>query len=240
MSANSRAYVAEAMGTFTLCFIGGGAICLNATQPDGGSGLLGVAVAHGLALSLAVSAAMGVSGGHINPAVTLAILATGRTTVKKAVLYIISQLIGGGIGGLALLAVFGRLITTDTALLSECALGTPTFNTGTIGAGGTVFVELILTFFLLFAVFGTAVDPRAPKVGGFGIGLTLTALILVGGPLTGAALNPARTFGTGIVAALSGHHDAFWSQQWVYWIGPLLGGLVSGIIYDRLIMEKKV
>ena len=105
--------------------------------------------------------------------------------------------------------------------------------------GKAILVEAALTFLLLFAVFGTAVDPRAPKIGGFGIGLTVGVDILLGGPITGAAMNPARTFGTGIVAFLSGNLPTFWSQHVVYWAGPVIGAVTAALIYDRFIMEKK-
>jgi glycerol uptake facilitator-like aquaporin len=90
----------------------------------------------------------------------------------------------------------------------------------------------------VFAVFGTAVDPRAPKIGGFGIGLTIAADILMGGPLTGAAMNPSRTFGPGIVAFFSGNLPVFWSQHLAYWIGPVLGGCLAGVMYDKLILDR--
>jgi glycerol uptake facilitator-like aquaporin len=93
-------------------------------------------------------------------------------------------------------------------------------------------LEAIGTFFLVFVVFGTAVDPRAPKVGGFAIGLTLTAAILSIGPLTGASLNPARSFGPAIVSQM-------FQGQAAYWIGPLLGGIVAALLYDRLFMPRE-
>jgi glycerol uptake facilitator-like aquaporin len=107
-----------------------------------------------------------------------------------------------------------------------------------MGMGMAIMIEASLTFLLLFSIFGTAVDPRAPKIGGFGIGLTICADILLGGPLTGAAMNPSRTFGPGIVAALSGNLPVFWGQQLVYWVGPILGAVVAALIYDNLIMDK--
>ncbi len=96
-------------------------------------------------------------------------------------------------------------------------------------------IEIILTFLFVFAIVGTAVDPRAPKIGGFGIGLAVCADILMGGPLTGAAMNPARTFGT----LLGGFGDTsdLWSQHWIYWLGPVIGAVLAGVIYDKFIME---
>ncbi len=240
MASPVKACVAEAIGTFALCFIGGGAICMTTLQGSAGAGLLGVAIAHGLILSVAVSATMNVSGGHLNPAVTVVMLVTKRIGGADGVKYIVSQLVGGTIAGALLLAVFGGLLVdggTEKVVLAA-GLGTPAFNPEMISAPKAVLVEILLTFLLVFAIFGTAVDPRAPKIGGFGIGLTIAADILMGGPLTGAAMNPARTFGTGIVAALSGNLDVFWAQQWVYWVGPIAGAILAGVLYDKFVMAR--
>ncbi len=231
--------VAEAIGTFALCFVGGGAICIATMQGAGYEGLLGVAMAHGLVLSVAVSATMNISGAHLNPAVTIAMLATKRIDGGGAVRYILAQLIGGTIAGALLLAMFQGLTTTGgDEVVRAAGLGTPSFL-APITAGRAILIEAALTFLLVFAIFGTAVDPRAPKIGGFGIGLAVAADILIGGPLTGAAMNPARTFGTGIVAAMSGNLDVFWKQHYVYWIGPIVGALLAAFTYDKLIMEKR-
>ncbi|MCK6457866.1 MAG: aquaporin [Phycisphaerae bacterium] len=239
MSRTASALLGEAIGTFALCFIGGGAICLSAWKPDAGIGLAGIALAHGLILSIAVSAMMNVSGGHINPAVTIAMLATGRISLVGAIRYIIAQLLGGTVAGLALVAIYKGMALPNLDFLAACGLGTPSYDPKTVSVSVAILAEAIMTFLLLYAVFATAVDPRAPKIGGFGIGLTVAADILVGGPITGASMNPARTFGTGIVAAMTGRLDVFWSQQPVYWIGPIVGGLLAGVLYDRLIIEKR-
>ncbi len=238
MASPVKACVAEAIGTFALCFIGGGAICMTTLQGSAGAGLLGVAMAHGLILSIAVSATMNVSGGHLNPAVTVVMLVTKRIGGADGVKYIVSQLVGGTIAGLLLLAVFDGLdVDGSTEKVVDAAkLGTPAFSF--ISARVAVLVEILLTFLLVFAIFGTAVDPRAPKIGGFGIGLTIAADILMGGPLTGAAMNPARTFGTGIVAYLSGNFDEFWVQHWVYWVGPIAGAILAGVLYDKFVMAR--
>lgn len=231
---------AEAIGTFTLCFIGAGAICMTTMMGAAGPGLLGVAIAHGIALSIAVSATMNVSGGHVNPAVTVAMLVTGRISLSDAIQYIIFQCVGATIAGALVLAIFKGMVTPDgTSVVAAAGLGTPAYDATNVGMGLAILIEAALTFLLLFAVFGTAADPRAPKIGGFGIGLTICADILVGGPLTGAAMNPARTFGPGLVAALSGNLPNFWGQHVVYWVGPILGAVVAGLIYDNLVMEKK-
>lgn len=234
--------VAEAIGTFALCFIGAGAICMATREDAGYAGLLGVAMAHGLILAIAVSATMNVSGGHVNPAVTVSMLVTGRIRVGSALQYIIAQLIGALVAGLLVLVIFQDMtvVQPETAyiVVDKCGLGTPSYDAASLSMGKAILIEAALTFLLVFAIFGTAVDPRAPKVGGFAIGLTIAADILLGGPLTGAAMNPARTFGPGLVAAVSGNLPVFWSQQLVYWIGPILGAVVAGLSYDKIILQK--
>lgn len=237
---NLNKLVAEAIGTFILCFVGAGAICLATHQGFApGVGLLAIAVAHGIALSVAVSVTMNVSGGHVNPAVTVAMLATRRIGLTDAVGYIVSQLIGATIAGVLILAIFkGMTASDDAAVVLKAGLGTPAY-VEPVTMVQAIFIEACLTFLLLTAVFGTAVDPRAPKIGGFGIGLTICADILVGGPLTGASMNPARTFGPGIVAFFSGNLPQFWAQHLVYWVGPILGGVIAALVYDTFITEKK-
>ncbi len=231
----------ELIGTFALTFIGAGAILLN-SWTGGQPGLLGIAVAHGLALSIAVTAAMNISGGHINPAVTLTIFVTGRIQRGAAVIYIIAQCAGATIAGLLLSYIFAGLggegmAMTGAAAIEHCKLGTPAFNAALLTPGTAILVEAILTFLLLFAVFGTAVDERAPKIGGFGIGLTVCMDILAGGPITGAAMNPARTLGTLIGGGSA--TSSLWSQHWVYWVGPVLGAVICGLLYDALIIQAK-
>lgn len=225
MSELSRQAVAEAVATFALCFIGAGAI-LTDRLTGGGVGLLGIAFAHGLVLAIMVSATMNISGGHVNPAVTIAILIAGKIRPSAAVVYIVSQLVGGAIAGFLLLAIF------PPAIQASVHLGTPALASG-VSFGQGVLIEAVLTFFLVFAVFGTAVDKRAPQgIAGFGIGLVLVFDILMGGPLTGASMNPARSFGPALTAG-------FWDNHLVYWIGPILGGAIASIIYSKVLMTNK-
>ncbi|MEE9219543.1 MAG: aquaporin [Acidobacteriota bacterium] len=215
--------VAEIIGTFTLVFVGAGSICMGAY--DHTLGTLGVAVAHGLALSVMISALMAVSGAHFNPAVTFGFLLTGRIGTGMAGLYALSQLTGGVVAAYLL-----RMIFSD--VWRDMYLGTPMINGDAgITTAQAVLVEMILTFFLVVVVFGTAVDSRAPKIAGFAIGLTVTADILMGGALTGAAMNPARAFGPALAAGI-------WDVHYVYWIGPLLGGGLAALLYHHLMMER--
>ena len=234
----TRNLVCEMIGTFALTFIGAGSILLSAWQ--GQPGLVGIAFAHGLALAIAVTATMNISGGHINPAVTVTMLVTGRIKPGPAGLYIVAQCVGATIAGFILKYLFENLGAIDKVTgvqaIKDCFLGTPSFKAALVSPGLIVMLEAILTFFLLFAVFGTAVDPRAPKVGGFGIGLTVCMDILAGGPISGAAMNPARTIGT-LIGGGSYTAD-LWSQHWVYWVGPIAGGVIAGLVYDWFIMDR--
>ena len=210
---------AEFIGTFALIFIGVSSICVNA-------GLVGVALAHGLTIAVMVSAMGHVSGGHYNPAVTLGALVGGKIKAGDAIAYIIVQLCGGIGGALIVKAIFPA--TTTEAVM----LGTPMLGQG-VGMMAGIKMEAILTFFLVLVVYGTAIDPRAPKVGGLFIGLTIMLDILAGGPVTGASMNPARSFGPAIVGG-------YWDNHIVYWIGPLVGGAVAGLFYKNVFEMKDI
>ena len=217
--------IAEAVGTFLFFFVGAGAVVIGdyPTAGAGGGGLVGVALAHGLALAVLVSALGAVSGGHFNPAVTFGVWIVGRIGAMQAVTYVAAQLVGALIAGLALRAVFSE------SVWGPSAIGTPALGPG-IGVGAGIAVEAVLTAVLMFAVIGTAIDPRGPRIGGLAIGLAIAADILVGGPLTGAAMNPARWFGP---AVASGHLD-----NWFVWIiGPLVGAAVAAAIHRGVLAE---
>jgi MIP family channel proteins len=219
----TRRLVAEFLGTFMLVFFGAGAI-MSKSFPKGDFGMLGIAFAHGLALAIGITATMAISGGHLNPAVTAGMTAIRRIDPKTALLYILAQLLGATIAALALKSLLPPGVT------KVLALGTPSIAS-TITLGQAITIETILTFFLMSAVMGTAVSPAAHKIGGFGVGLTLVIGILFGGPLTGAALNPARAFGP---ALISGQ----WVSQGVYWVGPILGALLAAFLWEKLLLPK--
>jgi MIP family channel proteins len=216
--------VAEFIGTFTLIFIGVGAIH-NVSNSAPSMGLLGVALAHGLAIAVMVSATGAISGGHLNPAVTFGLLVGGKIDIKNSIAYWIAQLAGAVAAGFLLLSIYGA----NGAEVVKT--GTPNLGDG-ISTGTGILVELVLTFFLVFVVYGSAVDARAPKIGGLAIGLTVALDILFGGPITGAAMNPARTFGPAVAAN-------FWANHAVYWIGPMAGGALAGLIYGRFLIQDK-
>ncbi|MEO5616193.1 MAG: aquaporin [Candidatus Eisenbacteria bacterium] len=224
MDQGFRSYWAEFLGTFALCFVGQGAICIAQMTGAGPGALLGIAVAHGLALATMISALGATSGAHFNPAVTFGFLLTGRQKLPSAIAYWAAQLLGAAVASLILRSVLPE------ALWHSVHLGAPAIAPG-ISVGAAVLIEFILTFFLVTVVWGTAVDERAPRIGGFGIGLAVTMDILVGGPLTGAAMNPARAFG-------AAHFGEAIQNHWVWWVGPMLGGAVAALMYDKLIMKR--
>ena len=219
------ALVAEVVGTFLFFFVGAGSVVVNDVVVASGGpapGLLSVALAHGLALAVLVSALGAISGAHFNPAVTVAVWLSGRMALPRVGLYVAAQLVGAVAAGFAL-----RLMFSPDAWRPS-AIGTPALGGG-IGPVTGIAVEAVLTMLLVLAVFGTALDRRAPRLGGMAIGLAVAADILMGGPLTGAAMNPARWLGPAVAAG------AF-DDWYVWWVGPLVGAVLAGLLY-RFILE---
>jgi len=219
--------VAEFIGAFALVFFGVGATCTDQyLHGTGGLGLLGVALAFGLAMALMVSALGHISGGHFNPAITIGFWVTKRINTVDTILYWAAQLVGA----IAAAFLLKSIVPEDT--WRAVALGTPELARDFPRWAGMA-LEAVTTFFLVLVVFATAVDERGTfkAIGGFGIGLTITLGILVAGPLTGAALNPARAFGPALAAT-------HWANHGVYWVGPLAGGFVAGLLYDTLYLKK--
>jgi MIP family channel proteins len=219
-----RRGVAEFIGTFTLIFIGGGA-GIAVSIYTGSSNLVAVALANGLAIGIMVTNLGHISGGHFNPAITLGFLSTRRITASLAGLYWGAQLLGAAVGGLAL-----RGLTSQIAV-RKGAVPLPAIHPHVTDGKAVVF-ELILTFFLVWAVWATAVDPRGAfkAIAGLAIGLTITIDVLMGGRFTGAAMNPARAFGPELAGKL-------WTSWWVYWIGPFLGALIASQLYEYLYLR---
>jgi MIP family channel proteins len=217
-----RHFAAEFIGTFALVFVGSGAI-MTARMSQSPAALVEVALAHGLILAVMVSALMRISG-HFNPAVTLGMLATRRIEAMMAALYIVAQILGAVVAGYALKATF------PDAIFAATRGGGQAIALDITGVQAFI-LEAIATFFLAFAVFGTAVDPNAPKIGGLGIGFVVTADILVIGPLTGGSMNPARSFGP---AVASGVYEA----QLLYWFAPITGAVVASLLYEFLFMRR--
>jgi aquaporin TIP len=214
----ARRGLAELVGAFALTFVGAGAI-MN------GVDLVGVALAHGLVIAVMVSAVGHISGGHFNPAVTFGFLVARRIDARLAVVYWVSQMLGGVVAALLLWWIY------PNAVADEASLGVPALGAEVSGGVGFA-VEAILTFFLVWVVFATAADPRGSfkSIAGLAIGFTITLDILVGGPLTGAAMNPARAFGPQLVGNA-------WDAGWVWYLGPLLGGGVAALLYEVLYLR---
>jgi aquaporin TIP len=224
MPSLTRRLTAEALGTFGLVFVGAAVVVVNGGFPNSGIGLIGIAFAHATVLSIMITSTMTISGGHLNPAVTIGLLLGRRIDPLSAAGYIAVQLAAA-----CLAALLVKLLLPAPAV-RNAMLGGPVIASS-VSLGQAIGIELVLTFFLMSAVFGTAVSPDAPRVAGFGIGLVLLFDILVGGPLTGAAMNPARAFGP---AVISGE----WVGQLVYWIGPIVGALLAAVLWEFLLLPK--
>ena len=231
-----RPLIAEFIGPFALVFIGAGAILTAISQGYGDGGtLVMVALAHGLAIGLMVAAAGHISGAHYNPAVTIALFLGGKIGLIKSAGYIIAQLLGAVVAALLLDYIFDKSLV-------DLKSSIPTVNYGgegdadglIIGRGRTLVIEVIATFFLVYVICGVAVDSRGPHaIASLAIGLTITMDILMAGPLTGAAMNPARHFGPALVAGE-------WKDTWLYWVGPIIGGAAASIVHNYILIPRAI
>ncbi len=237
-----RAYAAELIGTFALVFLGAGTVCVNSMTdvPQMRPGLVGIALANGLILAAGLAITVPISGGYLNPAVTLMLWCFNQLTTARMAWYVGGQVLGAVLAGLCLYFLF------DLRVLQDSHVGTPHLNLEAFGLkdqGPTMpavvtgtGIELVLTFFLVFAIFGSMRDPRGPRHSALVVGLTLAANTFFGFALTGAACNPARWFGTVFWERLveeptvSPFADAF-----VYVAGPIVGALLAGVVFYKLI-----
>jgi len=253
-----RAYVVELIGTFALVFFGAGVVCVNTmTTPSGQQpgtagllslqpGLVGIALAQGLILTVMLSATVPVSGGYLNPAVALMLWVFNRLDSRRGAWLIGAQLLGSVLAALCVSYTFGGPV------LRDARLGTPHLNPAVfhpdspaIPRGALVTgtgIEFVLTFFLVYAIFGIILDGPRPRLAGLGAGLAWTAGILVGFPLTGAATNPARWFGPALLEltlqvrsgpALPETPLPF-ADAFVYTAGPIVGALLAGLVCFKL------
>lgn len=218
-----RHFISEFVGTFGLVFVGSAAI-MSAAQSNSPNALLQVALAHGLILSLLVTALMRISG-HFNPAVTVGFIAARRIDPMMAGVYIVAQLLG------AVLAAYLLRATFPAAVFAATRGGGQAISLDVTSTQAWL-MEAVATFFLVFVVFGTAVDPKAPRVGGFAIGLTIAADILAIGPFTGGSMNPARSFGPALAAGI-------YEGQFIYWTAPIVGGIIAALLYDTLFIRRE-
>jgi aquaporin TIP len=212
--------VAEFVGTFALVFVGAGSVA--ATQ---GRNLTAIALAHGLVIAVMASAVGHISGGHFNPAVTFGFLVTRRIEIHLAATYWFAQLTAGLLAALLLRAVLPE------GQADAVNLGAPMLGSG-VSSGEGFVIEVVLTFFLVWVIFATAADPRGAfaSIAGLAIGFTITLDIFMGGPYTGAALNPARALGPQLVQNV-------WGDGWVWYLGPLVGAALGALLYDRLYLR---
>ncbi|MBI5631174.1 MAG: aquaporin [Elusimicrobia bacterium] len=221
-----KSYLAEIIGTFALVFVGAGSVCMDAAT-GGKVGLTGIALAHGLAITAMSYAYAPISGAHFNPAVTAAMLINRRMDAVKGVFYVICQLLGASLAGLLLassLQAYPHVANTSPFLGSMGLVG--------IGFKGGTLLEAVMTFFLVSVIYATSVDCRgfsgtAPLAAGLAVSLGTLAI----GPLTGAALNPARAFGPAVATGR-------WENWFVYWIGPLAGAAAASLLHENFFLES--
>ena len=218
---------AEFLGTFALVLFGAGAICAGHFAQDGGGGMLGAALAAGIAAAILSTAFSHVSGAHFNPAVTIGFWVTKRLNTLEVLGYWLAQILGGVLAAFVLKAIVPREEAWQPVLGGTPVLARDFTRLPAMG------LEALLTFFLVLVYFATrsedSLDSR--PLSGLSVGLVYTIGILVAFPFTGGALNPARAFGP----ALASTH---WANQGVYWVGPLAGGFLAGLIYDALFDRK--
>jgi len=227
---NPRNWFAEAIGTYALVFFGPLAIILSVVAFGDGlsiESIIMIALAHGAAVGLMVYAFGHISGAHINPAVTIPMMITKKISVGDGIGYIIFQLIGAVVAAFSLKAILPEL----GAKVNFGTQGGPSeLLNSSIMAGITV--EIILTFFLVTVIFLTAVHKKAPAgIHGISIGGMVFLLHIVGVPLTGASMNPARTFGPAVVSG-------FWELHWLYWLAPIVGGIIAGVIMNYVFVNN--
>ena len=218
-----KALVAEFIGTFTLIFVGVGSIAAD-YMTGGKLGITGIALAHGLAIGVMVTIALSISGGQLNPAMTLGAFVGGKIGAKDAVQYVIAQCLGAIVGAVLIQQ------TVPSDVLGAVQMGTPMLGRDSTWMQGFI-AEVVLTFFLVLTVFGTAIDQKAPRMGGLFIGFAVVFGVLAGGPISGAAMNPARHLGPALLGG-------FLSDSLLYWIGPLVGGAIAGVVARYLFSSK--
>lgn len=226
--------LAEAFGAFVLLLMGAGSILTATATNPGGDNLIVIAFAHGFAIFIGVSAVGHVSGAHFNPAVTFGFLIAGKIRPLTALAYWGSQLLGGIVGVLILSAVFsGAGDLTDLANAAESTNLGATALHGDVSPAIGILIEAALTFILVFVIFQVAIDENGPSaIAPIAIGMTITLAALMGGPLTGASLNPARSFAPALISG-------YWTNHYIYWIGPLIGAGIGALAASYLMQGMR-
>ena len=225
MVGNMKKYVAELVGTMILVFMGCGSAIVLGCDADGGH--LAVALAFGLSIVAMAYVIGNISGCHINPAVSLAMLINKKLSVMDFIGYVVAQIIGAfvGAGLLNLLVSFGVYDLTG---------GLGSNGIGDIGVAGAIVVEIILTFIFIFTIIGVTSDESKGSIAGVVIGLTLTFVHIVGIPLTGTSVNPARSIAPAVFAG----GDAL-ANVWIFIVAPLIGAALAAVIYKALNTSKQ-
>lgn len=224
----SEKFRAELLGTFVFVLVGAGSALgsVSLAGANSGSLILVAALANGLGLAVAVTATLKISGGSLNPAVSIALWTVRKLKTREMVAYIVAEIVGAFLAGAALIAAF------PSDLGTAANWGAPALNSAVSSWQG-IAIEALMTFVLMFVIYGTAVDARAPQVGGFAIGLAVLVDVLVAGNLTGAAMNPARAYGP-MMAGLS--FPGYW---YIYTIGPVVGAVLAAFAY-RYFIESPI
>ncbi len=221
-----RATFAELIATLLFVFLGAGSVIVSGGLPNGdldAARLVLIAMAHGFGIALLAYATANISGGHINPAVTFAALITKKISATRGLMFVAAQLVGAVAGAFLLLATIPDAVDTN---LGAHALGSE------VSVGMGLLMEVAITFALVFVIFATAVDPRGMgNLAPLAIGLTVLVAHLVAVPITGASMNPARSLGPALVAGE-------WTDQWIYWVAPLLGGAIAGLVYQFAFINR--
>lgn len=222
-----KKYIAEFLGTFTLVFVAAGAVCTDYyLRKAGGAGIgvLGFSIAYGLAIVSITYALCYISGAHVNPAVTIACWITKRMNPNIAIKYIIAQIAGSVLAGFTLKMLFPEAMYT-------VHLGASILGDGVSVAQGLV-MEFVISFLFVLTVFGTAVDKRSfSNFSGLTTGLVVLFGVLIGSPISSGAMNPARAFGPAIASGQFSHH-------YIWWVGPVFGGMAAAFFYDTVLAEK--
>ncbi len=223
-------HIAEFVGTFALTFVGAGAIIVTS-----GENLLVISLAHGMILAVMVAALLHTSGAQFNPAVSFALALRGKQPWSQAVTFALVQLLGAIVAAFLLKATMVPAYAFANDHIGE-TLGKYSGTAGPemISAWRVLLLEAIAAFFLMWVIMGVAVDRKNKQHAGIAalaIGGTVAADILCFGPLTGASMNPARSFGPALAIGE-------WTLQWCYWVGPIVGASVAAIVYDKTIKTE--